>query len=26
VNPSSVSWEEFLRTTEWQGQAQSFGV
>jgi hypothetical protein len=26
VNPSSVSWEQFLRTTEWQGQAQSFGV
>ncbi len=26
VNPSSVSWEQFLRTTEWKGQAQSFGV
>jgi hypothetical protein len=26
VNPSSVSWEQFLRTTEWQGQAQSFGA
>lgn len=26
VNPSSVSWEQFLRTTEWQGQKQSFGV
>ena len=26
VNPSSVSWEQFLCTTEWQGQAQSFGV
>jgi hypothetical protein len=26
VNPSSVSWEQFLRMTAWQGQAQSFGV
>jgi len=26
VNPSSVTWEQFLRTTEWRGQAQSFGV
>jgi nucleoside-diphosphate-sugar epimerase len=26
VNPSSVSWEQFLRTTKWQGQAQSFGA
>ena len=26
VDPSSVSWEQFLRTTEWQGQAQSFGA
>jgi hypothetical protein len=26
VNPSSVSWEEFLRRTQWQGQKQSFGV
>jgi uncharacterized protein YbjT (DUF2867 family) len=26
VNPRSVSWEQFLRTTEWQGQKQSFGV
>ena len=26
VNPNSVSWERFLRATEWQGQAQSFGV
>lgn len=26
VNPGSVSWEQFLRTTKWQGQAQSFGV
>jgi hypothetical protein len=26
VNPSSVSWEQFLRTTQWQGQKQSFGV
>jgi uncharacterized protein YbjT (DUF2867 family) len=25
VNPSSVSWEQFLRTTKWQGQRQSFG-
>ena len=24
VDPSSVSWEQFLVTTEWQGQAQSF--
>jgi hypothetical protein len=26
VNPSSVSWEQFLRTTDWRGQKQSFGV
>ena len=26
VNPNSVSWEQFLRTTGWQGQAQSFGI
>jgi hypothetical protein len=26
VNPSSVSWEQFLRTTKWQGKAQSFGA
>jgi hypothetical protein len=26
VNPSSVTWEQFLRTTKWQGQKQSFGV
>jgi uncharacterized protein YbjT (DUF2867 family) len=26
VSPSSLNWEQFLRTTEWKGQAQSFGV
>lgn len=26
VNPDSLTWEQFLRTTGWQGQAQSFGV
>jgi NmrA-like family len=26
VNPSSVSWEQFLRTTGWQGQGRSFGL
>jgi hypothetical protein len=26
VNRSTVSWEQFLRTTKWQGQKQSFGV
>jgi hypothetical protein len=26
VNPNSVNWEQFLRTTGWQGQAQTFGV
>jgi hypothetical protein len=26
VNLSSVSWEQFLRMTKWQGQAQSFGA
>jgi len=26
VNPSSLSWEQFLRTTKWDGQARSFGV
>jgi hypothetical protein len=25
VNPNSVSWEQFLRTSQWQGQRQSFG-
>ncbi len=26
INPQSVTWEQFLRTTGWQGQAQRFGV
>jgi NmrA-like family len=26
INPDSVSWEQFLRTTRWQGQRQSFGL
>jgi uncharacterized protein YbjT (DUF2867 family) len=26
VNPSALGWEQFLRTTKWQGQAQSFGA
>lgn len=26
VNPSSVSWKQFLHMTKWQGQAKSFGV
>jgi len=26
VNPNSASWEQFLRTTGWQGQGRSFGV
>ena len=26
VNPSSVSWEQFLRTSGWQGQKQSFAA
>jgi hypothetical protein len=26
VNPSSVSWEQFLLRTDWRGQKQSFGV
>jgi uncharacterized protein YbjT (DUF2867 family) len=26
MNPQSVTWEQFLRTTGWQGQAQSFGL
>jgi uncharacterized protein YbjT (DUF2867 family) len=26
VNPASVTWEQFLRTTEWQGQGRSFGL
>ncbi|HEY1305918.1 MAG TPA: NmrA/HSCARG family protein [Vicinamibacterales bacterium] len=26
VNPNGGSWEQFLRRTQWQGQAQSFGV
>jgi uncharacterized protein YbjT (DUF2867 family) len=25
VNPSSLSWEQFLRSSEWQGQKYSFG-
>jgi uncharacterized protein YbjT (DUF2867 family) len=25
VNPNSVTWEQFLRKTKWQGQSQSFG-
>jgi uncharacterized protein YbjT (DUF2867 family) len=25
VDPSSLTWEQFLRSTDWQGQAQSFG-
>jgi uncharacterized protein YbjT (DUF2867 family) len=26
VNPASITWEQFLRTTEWQGQGRSFGL
>lgn len=26
INPESLTWEQFLRASEWQGQAQSFGV
>lgn len=26
VNPDTVTWEQFLRNTGWQGQAQSFGA
>jgi hypothetical protein len=26
INPHSLSWEQFLRTTGWQGQRQSFGL
>jgi hypothetical protein len=26
VDPNSISWEQFLRTSEWQGRRQSFGV
>lgn len=26
LNPNSLSWEQFLRATGWQGHAQSFGV
>jgi hypothetical protein len=26
VNPSSLSWEQFLRTARWQGQPPSFGA
>jgi uncharacterized protein YbjT (DUF2867 family) len=26
VNPATVTWEQFLRTTEWQGQGRSFGL
>jgi uncharacterized protein YbjT (DUF2867 family) len=26
VNPNSVNWEQFLRTTKWLGQGQSFGL
>jgi nucleoside-diphosphate-sugar epimerase len=26
INPNSLSWEQFLRTTGWQGQGQSFGI
>lgn len=26
VNPDSLTWEQFLQSTGWQGQAQSFGV
>jgi nucleoside-diphosphate-sugar epimerase len=26
INPNTLSWEQFLRTTGWQGQGQSFGI
>jgi hypothetical protein len=26
VNPNSASWEQFLRTTGWQGQGRFFGI
>jgi len=26
VNPGSLTWEQFLRTSGWQGQARTFGV
>jgi hypothetical protein len=26
INPNSLSWEQFLRKTDWQGQGQSFGL
>lgn len=26
VNPSSLSWEQFLRTSGWQGKGRSFGL
>ncbi len=26
INPNSLTWEQFLRVTGWQGKAQSFGV
>jgi uncharacterized protein YbjT (DUF2867 family) len=26
VNPGSLTWEQFLRTTGWQGQGRSFGL
>ena len=26
VNPDSLTWEQFLRTTGWQGQGRSFGL
>ena len=26
INPSTTSWEQFLRTTGWQGQGRSFGL
>jgi len=26
INPNSLTWEQFLRVTNWQGQGRSFGV
>jgi hypothetical protein len=26
VDPNCVSWDQFLRTTKWQGQSRSFGA
>lgn len=26
INPKSLTWEQFLRTTGWQGQGRSFGL